>query len=129
MTKAFGDVIFNCNRYAISAALPDSTYNVVSSIQPGTHGVFPTLLFNDLPGSDAVISAQIHHEQRRFIMNFVVSGNPNEASGQGVSQGVVWPTYGSQGLGLSLNRLDMKVVDATEGKATCEWFTKALMIS
>lgn len=129
--KLFADTAFNCNRYALSTAFPDTTYNVIFSIQPGYHGTSPTLIFTDSPwpGSEQDISAKIQYEMRRFVMNFIVSGNPNEANGKGVSNGVVWPVFGSKGVGLDVSGHDMKVVSATMDKEVCEWWTKSLVLS
>lgn len=62
-------------------------------------------------------------------MNFVVAGNPNEANGQGVSSGVQWPVFGSQGLGLEIDGFTMKVISASTDKEVCEWWAKSLIFS
>lgn len=65
---------------------------------------------------------------RRFVMNFVLSGDPNEPSGAGVAEGVVWPIYG-QGMGLSVDGQTMKVVDTTERNEVWKWWAKGLLLS
>lgn len=62
-------------------------------------------------------------------MNFVVSGNPNEANGQGVSKGVEWPVFGSKGMGLDVSGQNMTVVSAAGDKEVCDWMRMALFFS
>lgn len=131
VSKIFADFAFNCNRYALSTALPDSTYNVVFTMQPGIHGTSPTLIFTDSPwaGSEQDLNPTVQYEMRRFVMNFVVSGNPNEAGGKGVSDGVEWPVFGSKGMGLSVSGQNMTVVSAIVDKEVCDWWNKGLVLT
>ncbi|KAH8145422.1 uncharacterized protein LAJ45_10544 [Morchella importuna] len=133
LIKVTADSGFDCNRYAMSAALPNSTYNFVSTILPGTHGTWSALLFNEVPGADAVVDRDILLATRRFVMNFVVGGTPNELQGSnstGVGpEHVMWPTFGSEGLGLVVSGTNMTVVDASGDKEVCEWWGKALYLS
>lgn len=131
ISKLIADLAFNCNRYTLSAAFPDSTYNVLFSIPPGTHGISPTFIFVDSPwpGSEQDLNPQVQKQIRRFIMNFVVSGNPNEADGQGVSKGVEWPVFGSKGMGLGVTGQDMTVVSAAGDKEVCDWWRLGLYLT
>lgn len=125
LKKIIGDVAFNCNRYSLSAALPHRTYNLLFTIAPYVHGSGPINLFNDVPGSEAVLSDKMRDALRRAVMNFVVTGNPNEAHGGGIH----WPLFGSEGSGLSLGGWNTTVVDAAADKSLCEWWAKSLVLS
>ncbi|KAI5838297.1 acetylcholinesterase precursor [Morchella snyderi] len=133
LIKVTADSGFDCNRYSMSAALPDSTYNLVSTIPPGTHGTWSGLLFNEVPGAEAVVDRDILLATRRFVMNFVVGGTPNElpgGNGTGVGpEHVMWPTFGSEGKGLVVSGTNMTVVDASGDKEVCEWWAKGLYLS
>lgn len=62
-------------------------------------------------------------------MNFVVTGNPNDANGGGVSKGVTWPVYGSTGRGLNIDEQVMEVVDTTGDNNVWGWWVKGLVLS
>lgn len=68
-------------------------------------------------------------------MNFVVGGTPNElpasqgGNGQGVGpEQLVWPLFGSEGMGLDVLGSEIKVVSAVESKSLCEWWAKGLVL-
>lgn len=124
--KIIADCQFNNNRYAVSAALPDRAYNLVDA---GLHGTGANLVFNDLPSSETGYSEEIVNQMRRFVMNFVVTGNPNEAGGGGVSPGVEWPLYGAAGTGLNIDGQTMKVVDTTEMDAVLKWWAQGPLLN
>lgn len=117
----FGDSTFDSNRYAVSAALPGRTYNMVNT---GRHGDGTNNLFNDLP--DGQLSVQVVAQMRRFVMNFVVTGDPNGE--QGVAEGVVWPVY-EGGRGLVVTEEGMQVVDVTARDAVWKWWAKGMLLS
>lgn len=124
--KIVSDSIFNSNRFAVSAALPNRTYNLVNT---GLHGDGTNMLFNDLPSSKTGYSEEIVNQMRRFVMNFVVTGNPNEADGSGVSPGIEWPVYGAAGKGLNIDGQKMEVVDATVMEAVWKWWSQGLLLN
>lgn len=119
------DIMFNCGRYTIAAALPNRSYNLVFDIEPFVHGTGATQLFNDFPGWEATMSQEIKDGLRRSIMNFVVTGDPNDRDGKGIR----WPVFGSAGNGLRMGGWNTTVFDAAQDKEVCEWWTKALMLS
>lgn len=125
LKKMISDVGFNCNRYALSTALPNRTYNLLFTIAPYVHGSGPINLFNDLPNSEASLSDEMRDAMRRGFMNFVVTGNPNEPDGKGIH----WPLFGSEGSGLNMGGWNTTVVDATVDKTVCEWWTKSFVLS
>lgn len=118
------DVAFDYNRYAISAALPDRTYNVVT---PGVHGTGATVVFGVDVAAQEGYAASVVGEMRRFVMRFVVSGDPNEVR-KGVAEGVTWPVYAG-GKGLMVDGAGMEVVDMTGRDEVWKWWTKGLLLS
>lgn len=135
LIKITADSGFDCNRWAMSNALPENTYNLVTAIQPGTHGTWSVLLFNEIPGASAVVDRDILLATRRFVMNFVVGGTPNElsasqgGSGSGVGpEQIEWPAFGQEGLGLVVYGANMTVVSANDDQEVCEWWSKALYL-
>lgn len=123
----YSDGVFNYNRYALSTALPDRTYNLLTA---GDHGTGCTLVFGGVVDSNQpVYSEAIVNGMRRFVMNFIVTGNPNEAGGGGVSSGVEWPVYGATGQGLSIDGQTMEVADMTAMNSVWEWWVKGLIFS
>lgn len=124
--KILSDSMFDNNRFAVSAALPDRTYNVVHT---GFHGSGTNMVFNDLPSLETGFSEEIVNQMRRFVMNFVVTGNPNEAGNGGVSRGVEWPIYGASGKGLNINGQTMEVVDTTAMDAVRKWWAQGPLLN
>ncbi|KAL0634810.1 hypothetical protein Q9L58_006243 [Maublancomyces gigas] len=122
--RMIADVAFDHNRYAISAALPDRTYNVVT---PGVHGTGATVVFGLDVAAQEGYAASVVGEMRRFVMRFVVSGDPNEV-GKGVAEGVTWPVYAG-GMGLMVDGAGMEVVDMTGRDEVWKWWTKGLLLS
>lgn len=82
-------------------------------------------LFNNIADT---YSAQIATGMRRFVMNFVVGGNPNGVEGS-VGEGVKWPVFGAAGTGLSIDGLTMKLEDAAVDKDIFEWLVKGLELA
>lgn len=62
-------------------------------------------------------------------MSFTLTGNPNGADGKGVSEGVEWPVFGSEGKGLGIDGENVTVIDAAVDKAVCEWWAKSLVLT
>lgn len=71
------------------------------------------------------MSQEIKDGLRRSIMNFVVTGDPNDRDGNGIR----WPVFGSAGNGLRIGGWNTTVFDAAQDKEVCEWWTKALMLA
>lgn len=124
--KILADSMFDNNRYAVSSALPDRTYNLVST---GTHGAGTNMVFNDLPSEFTGFNEEIVNQMRRFVMNFVVTGNPNEAAGSGVSQSVEWPLYTAAGKGLNIDGQTVKIVDTTADDAVWKWWGQGPLLN
>lgn len=98
-------------------------------VSTGVHGQGATLLFNDLPSEQTGFSDEILGQMRRFVMNFVVNGNPNEVGGGGVSGGLVWPLYGAEGKGLNIDGQTMEVVDTTGRDEVWKWWRNGPLLS
>lgn len=93
-------------------------------VSAGFHGTGATNVFVDVPGGyDSVVAEGM----RRWVMNFVVTGNPNEVGG-GVAEGVRWPVYG-EGWGLQIDGKTMKVVDARTRDKVWGWWVKEMLLS
>lgn len=123
--KVFADVMFDCGRYSFATAFQDRAYNLVFDIKPFMHGTGGTLLFNDVPGWEDIVSLEMKDGLRRSIMNFVVTGDPNDADGKGIK----WPVFGAEGRGLKMGGWNTTVFDATKDRDLCEWWAKALMLT
>lgn len=98
-------------------------------VSTGVHGQGTTLLFNDAPSEETGFSDEIVGQMRRFVMNFVVNGNPNEVGGGGVSGGLEWPLYGAEGKGLNIDGQTMQVVDTTGRDEIWKWWGKGPLLS
>lgn len=94
---------------------------------PGLHGTGVTVLFGVDVAAQKGYSVSVMGEMRRFVMRFVVAGNPNEVGG-GVAEGVTWPVYG-KGLGLRIDGAAMEVVDTTARNEVWKWWAKGLVLS
>lgn len=122
LSKIVADILFNAHRYILSTALPDRTFNVVFA---GVHNTGVNHLFNNIAD---VYSPQIATGMRRFVMNFVVGGNPNGMEGS-VGGGVEWPVFGAAGTGLSIDGPTMKLADAAVDKDIFNWLMKGLVLA
>lgn len=121
-SKIIADSVFNANRYILSKAVPNKTFNVVYA---GIHNTGVNHLFNNIAD---VYSEQITTGMRKFVMNFVVGGNPNGAEGS-VGEGVKWPVFGAAGTGLSIDGQTMKLGDATVDQYIFKWLVKGLELA
>ncbi|RPA95802.1 alpha/beta-hydrolase [Choiromyces venosus 120613-1] len=112
------DIIFNCNNFAMaSSESPKKRYRFLTSIPPGTHAVGAAALFGAPLGDPAVV-----RRFRRFVMNFVVYGDPNGSDG-GVGNGVVFPEYNA-GKGLEVSGTEIKQVDLGGDTGKCTWWSQ-----
>lgn len=98
-------------------------------VSTGLHGQGTTHLFTDEPSEETGYSDEIVAQMRRFVMNFVVNGNPNEVGGGGVSGGLEWPLYGAAGKGLNIDGQAMQVVDTTGRDEVWKWWGKGPLLS
>lgn len=98
-------------------------------VSTGVHGQGTTLLFTDMDTAETGFTQDVVRGMRRFVMNFVVSGDPNERGGAGVGSGVVWPVYGVAGKGLSVDGVGMQVVDATGSDEVLRWWVKGPLLN
>lgn len=122
-SQIWSDAGFNSNRYALSIAMPDHTYNGKTA---GQHGTGANVVFQGAsvgPG----YTPELVDAMRRFVMNFVITGNPNQP-GKGVVDGVSWPVYG-KGQGVIIDGTTMKVVDTTATDPELAWWGKGLTLS
>lgn len=94
---------------------------------PGLHGTGTTVMFGvDLSAQEGY-APEVVAEMRRFVMRFVVTGDPNEVGG-GVAEGVRWPVYG-EGVGLMVDGPGMRIVDTAGRNGVWKWWSKGLVLS
>lgn len=94
---------------------------------PGLHGTGATVVFGVDVTAQKGYAQDVVAEMRRFVMRFVVTGDPNEVGG-GVADGVRWPVYGD-GVGLRVDGPGMRVVDTTGRDAVWRWWSMGLVLS
>lgn len=97
-------------------------YNAVSK---GLHGDAATNIFTDVPGGFAPALVQ---NMRKFVMRFVLTGDPNEVGPNGVAQGVRWPVF-AEGKEIAIDGMQIQVVDASTRTDVWKWWAKGLIVS
>lgn len=119
------EAFFTCNTNYLDRAFGNKSYAYEFEVPPGLHGEDVMYTFYDGQGSTSVsgepLVAQIANVMQQYIVNFVVTGNPN---GNGVPK---FPQYGSNAQEEGFNITGFKTqTDPTENQRCFWWQTATL---
>lgn len=109
------EMMIGCNSRYISTAKGNQTWNYMFSIPPGRHGADVAYTFYDEAvigqGNDAVANATVAKMMQRYIMGFVVDGDPNTFEREDCRN--VFPMYGNDALVVNFNKTFVDVREDT----------------
>lgn len=116
ITEAF----FTCNTAWLMDAYDDQFYSYIFSVPPSLHGIDIYYTYYDGPNYPNVLNNTLAQILQRYLVNFVMTGDPNGADVP------YFPSYGESHTCQNLNLTFIGQIPDNTNNARCDWWQKGL---